>query len=334
MDTLIVPQSEVGALLPMSACIEAIAEALSALARGQAVLPLRTMSWIPDRSGLLATMPGWLGAPAALGVKVITYVPGNRGAARDSHQGAVLLFDTGTGQLLAVIDATSITAIRTAAASGAATRHLARKDAGTLALVGTGTQAGSHLEAMAAVRKLRAVRVCGRTIESARAFAARHRGTAGCAIGAVATAEEAVAGADLVCTVTSSRTPVLKGAWLAPGAHVNAVGACFPDARELDTEAVVRSRVFVDRRESAMAEAGDLLIPMREGAIGEGHLVGELGASLIGEVEGRRSDDEITLYKSLGIAIEDLAAAHVVHARARAEGRGIAVDFGGKRSAS
>ena len=334
MDTLIVPQSLVPELLPMDECIETMQQALLALAHHDAVLPLRSMVWMPDRSGLLGLMPAYLGAPRSLGLKVISYLPGNHGTDRDSHQGAVLLFDTGSGQLLAMIDATSITAIRTAAVSGLATRLLAREDAGDLALVGSGVQASSHLDAMRAVRTLRRVRVCGVSLDGARRFARRHETRLGCPIEAVSGAKEAVDGADLICTTTSSREPVLFGDWISPGAHVNAVGACFANARELDTAAVVRSRLYVDRRESALAEAGEFLIPKAEGAIGDNHIVGELGEILAGRVTARRTRDDITLFKSLGIAVEDLAAAHRIHERARATGKGIAVDFGGRRLAS
>jgi len=332
MTTLIIPQQLVPELLPMRDCVDAMQEALGALARGDAVLPLRSMIWTPDRSGLLGTMPGYLGAPKALGLKIIAYMPANHGSDRDSHQGAVLLFDTENGDLLAVIDASSITAIRTAAASGLATRLLAREDAGDLAILGTGVQASAHLDAMRTVRTLRRVRVCSRSIGQAQAFA-RHHQKVGVPVEAVATAEEAVAGADLICTATASAEPVLFGDWIAEGAHVNAVGACFPQARELDTRAVSRSRLYVDRRESALAEAGDFLIPKAEGAIGDDHIIGEIGEIVIGRVSGRRSRDEITLFKSLGIAVEDLAAAHLIHARAREAGKGIAVDFGGRRIA-
>jgi alanine dehydrogenase len=333
MKTLVIPQSEVPGLLPMAECIDVMADALSALAREDAVLPLRSMVWMPDRSGLLGLMPAYLGAPKSLGLKVISYLPANHGTERDSHQGAVLLFDTEKGSLLAVIDASSITKIRTAAVSGLATRVLAREDAGDLAILGSGVQAESHLDAMRAVRKLRRVRVWSIHLEAARAFAERMSGLAGVSIEPVASAKDAVAGADILCTTTASAIPILEGAWIAGGCHINAVGACFAANRELDTAAVVRSRVIVDRRESAMAEAGDLLIPIKEGAIDASHILGELGDVLLKRIPGRRSTSEVTLFKSLGIAIEDLAAAHFIHARASAEGKGVAVDFGGHRDA-
>jgi ornithine cyclodeaminase len=333
MDTLIIPQSLVPELLPMASCIDVMAEALLSSAMGDAVLPLRSMVWMPDRSGLLGLMPAYLGAPRSLGLKVISYLPGNHGTDRDSHQGAVLLFDTATGGLLAMIDASSITAIRTAAVSGLATRLLAREDAGDLALLGSGVQASTHLAAMHAVRKLRRVRVCSLSHDKALAFARHHEKELGIPIEATATVKEAVLSADLICTTTSSREPVLFSDWISAGAHINAVGACFATTRELDTPAVVRARLYVDRRESALAESGDFLIPKSEGAIGDDHIVGELGDILAGRVPARRSQDELTLFKSLGIAIEDLAAAQFIHARARSSGKGIAVDFGGHRIA-
>jgi ornithine cyclodeaminase/alanine dehydrogenase-like protein (mu-crystallin family) len=333
MKTLIIPQSLVPELLPMPDCIDAMAQALLALSQGDAVLPLRTMVWMPDKSGLLGLMPAYLGAPKSLGLKVISYLPRNHGSERDSHQGVVLLFDTETGTPLAMIDASSITAIRTAAVSGLATRLLARPDAGDLAILGSGVQASAHLDAMRAVRPLRRVRVWSVTHERAASFARHHEKQLGLRVTAVADPEAAVSGADLICTTTASREPVLFGSWIAAGAHVNAVGACFAGTRELDTAAVVRSRLYVDRRESTLAEAGDFLIPKAEGAIGDDHIVGEIGEILKGSVAGRRDKGEVTLFKSLGIAVEDLAAAHLIHARARAQGKGVAVDFGGRRIA-
>ena len=310
---LILDRKEVERLLPMGECIEVMAQALSALARGEALQPLRQAHWLPDRRGLLGVMPGalWDGdGGTVLGVKVVTVFHGNHEHGEESHLGSVLLFEGEMGKPVACLDAATVTEIRTAAMSALATRLLAREDAGDLALLGSGIQARSHLAAMKEVRPLRRVRVWSRHPENARRFAAEQ------GVEAVATAREAVEGADLVCTVTSSREPVLEGAWLAPGAHVTAAGACTPAVRELDTEAVRRARVFIDRRESALAEAGDLLIPMREGAVGEDHIVGEIGDVLVGRIPGRQSPEEITLFKSLGLAVEDLAAARFVWRRA------------------
>jgi ornithine cyclodeaminase len=311
--------------------MDAMAEALRSVSRGESVLPLRQVIMLPDRSGAFAAMPAYLASPPALGLKAITVFPGNHGTELDSHQGAVLLFETKRGSLLAVMDASSITAIRTAAVSGVATRLLARADAGDLALLGTGVQALKHLEAMSHARRLRRVRAWSRSPEHVRAFAQRAARSLGLTVEAAASALEAVQGADLVCTVTSSREPVLKGEWLAPGAHVNAVGASLPSARELDTEAVTRARLFVDRRESALNEAGDFLIPRREGAVDEGHIRGELGELLLGSCRGRQSEAEITVFKSLGLAVEDVAAAQLIYDNALKTGAGTRVELGGAR---
>lgn len=330
MSTLILTQAEIPALLPMSECIDAMAEVLATVARGDATLPLRSMLFLPDSPNIFALMPARLGAPPCVGVKVITVFPGNHAAGLDSHQGAVLLFDTEHGRLLAVLDATSITAIRTAAVSAVATRLLAREGADSLALLGAGVQARTHLEAIRLVRPVRDVRIWSRTRASAERLAAEARDRWGIEATVAATAADAVRDAAIVCTVTSSREPVLRGEWLSPGAHVNAVGTATRTARELDTAAVVRARLFVDRRESALAEPGDIIVPLAEGAIAPDHIVAEIGELLLG-APGRRSDDEITLFKSLGLAVEDLAAAHRLYERARREKRGTWLELGGAR---
>ncbi|HEY2953756.1 MAG TPA: ornithine cyclodeaminase family protein [Candidatus Eisenbacteria bacterium] len=332
MSVRVVSDSEVRALLPMADCIEVMAATLATVARGDAVLPLRSTVWLPDRRGLLGLMPAYVGDPRAIGIKVVTVMPGNHGTEHDSHQGAVLVFETEHGALRAVVDASSITAIRTAAVSALATRILAREDAGDLAILGSGVQAATHLDGMRSVRRLTRVRVWSRTPAHARAFAERESARLGLRVEACAGAREAVAGADLVCTATSAREPVLCGDWLAPGAHVNAVGACFANARELDSAAVARSMLFVDRRESARAEAGDFLIPKAEGVFGDDHIRAEIGEVLIGARPGRGSRDEVTLFKSLGLAVEDLAAAHRVWQRALETGAGTEIELGGLRA--
>jgi ornithine cyclodeaminase len=267
----------------------------------------------------------------AIGLKALTVFPGNEGTAYDSHQGAVLLFDGEHGRLLAILDASAVTAIRTAAVSGVATRVLAREDASDLALLGTGVQADSHLEAMLLARPVRRVRAWSRDPGHVRAFVERSRRRHGIDLEPAVDARSAVEGADIVCTVTSSREPVVKGEWLAAGAHVNAVGASLPTARELDSEAVARARLFVDRRESALSEAGDFLIPRREGRFGDDHIQAELADVLLGRHQGRGSARELTIFKSLGLAAEDVAAARLVYARAVAEGAGTWVELGGER---
>ncbi len=332
MRVLIVSQPEVNRLLTMAECIEAMVEALTAVARGEVVLPLRQVVPLPHHLGALASMPAYIESPRGMAVKVIAVFPGNHGTQFDSHQGAVLLFEGEHGSLRAILDASEVTAIRTAAVSGVATRLLARQGAGDLAILGSGVQARTHLEAMLAVRGMRRVRVWSPTAEKRERFAEREGRRHGITVEVASTAEGAVVGADLICTTTSSREPVLEGEWLAPGTHINAVGSSVRSARELDTAAVVRSRLFVDRRESALNEAGDFLTPKAQGAIGDDHIRGEIGDILVGRARGRQSDQEITLFKSLGIAVEDLAAAQLVYARAVEQGVGTWVELGGSRA--
>jgi len=323
MKVLFVNEAGVKELLPMGECVALMREALATFARGDAVLPLRSLVRLPDSSGLLGLMPGYLGEPKSFGLKVVSVMPGNHGTPYDSHQGVVMLFGLEHGEPLAIVDATAITAIRTAAASGAATDALAKSDAGDLAIIGSGAQARTHLEAMRAVRKLRRVRVWSRSRPNAERFARETD------VEVSASPEEAVRGADLICTTTASKDPVLQGAWVAPGAHVNAVGACFPASRELDADLVKRSRFYTDCRESCVNESGDFLIARKEGAIGDAHLLGELGEVLIGKVAGRTSPQDITVYESLGIALEDLASAHFIHRRAIETGAGTWLEWGG-----
>jgi ornithine cyclodeaminase/alanine dehydrogenase-like protein (mu-crystallin family) len=332
MEITVLNQGEVRELLPMGECIEVMEAALASLARGEVLLPLRQITWLPDGRSALATMPAYAGHLGAVGVKVITVFPGNEGSELDAHQGAVLLFESERGRPLLLCDATEVTAVRTAAVSGVATDHLAREDARDVAILGSGTQARSHVEAMLAVRDVRSIRVWSRSEDRTRAFAERESQARGLKIEAVPTAEEAVRRADIVCTTTSAREPVLLGEWLRPGTHVNAVGFSGPRGREVDGETVARARLYVDRRESAVSEKGDVVMAVEEGAIGEDHIVGELGEVLIDAAPGRSSPEEVTLFESAGLAIEDLAAAHHLHRKAAEKGIGTRVELGGRRS--
>jgi ornithine cyclodeaminase/alanine dehydrogenase-like protein (mu-crystallin family) len=315
---------DVRRLLPMDRCIELMADALASLARGGALNPLRAGYRLPGGDGLIATMPGALGGdlPARFGAKLISVFPGNREAGLESHQGLIVLFEGEHGAPTAIVDAAAVTEIRTAAVSGVATRALAREDAHDLAIIGSGTQAARHLEAMLAVRSVTRIRAWSPTRARLEAFADHASSHGPVRVEPVGSAQEAVQGADLICTVTAATQPVLLGEWLAPGTHVNAVGSSVASARELDAEAVHRSRFFVDRRESALTESGDLLSAIREGAVEESHIVAELGEVLIGSSEGRRTAEEITVFESLGLAVEDIAAAAFVADRAQAEGIG------------
>jgi ornithine cyclodeaminase/alanine dehydrogenase-like protein (mu-crystallin family) len=329
--TLIVSHADVERLLPMPACIDVMAEALIAVTRGEALLPLRQVLRLHGGRDAFAVMPAILGP--SIGAKVITVFPGNDATPYESHIGVILYFDDVHGRLLAIIDASSVTAIRTAAVSGLATRLLANGDASSLAILGSGVQAMTHLEAMCAVRPIRSVRVWSRSAERRARFVAWARAHTGLDVQESPGAEAAVREADVICTVTASRDPVLLGEWVSPGAHINAVGASIASARELDSEAVRQSLLFVDRRESAMHEAGDFLIPREEGVIDNGHIRGELGEVADGRVAGRRDAADRTLFKSLGLAVEDVACARFIHARALAEGTGSWIEIGGLRPA-
>lgn len=331
MEVLIVGHHEVAELLPMNACIEVMAQVFETLHRDDAILPLRQVVWQPDRSGAVAVMPSYVGAPRAFGAKVITVFPGNAATPYESHQGAVLLFEAEHGRLLAMIDASSVTAIRTAAVSALATRLMARPEAGDLAILGTGTQAVMHLEAMRCVRPLRRVRVWGRNPDGARRFAEREGARHGLAVEVAGSVPEAVAGAEIICTTTGATAPILQGEWLAPGAHINAIGAAVQGFRELDADAVMRSRLIVDRRESALNEADEVRLPLREGLITEEHIRGDLGEVAAGTVAGRTSSAEVTLFKSLGLSVEDVASAHYIYQQASAQRKGARVEFAGER---
>lgn len=326
MNVLVLSAEDVAKLLPMPECIGVMREALAALARGQALVPLRLVMRLPDASGFLGLMPGYIapdrGAAGALGMKAVSVFPGNASRGIDTHQGAVLLFEADTGRLSALMDGATITAIRTAAVSGVATDLLARPDAEELVILGSGVQARTHLEAIASVRRLKRARVWSRNPDHARTLAEDERKKIDCAVEAVPSAEAAVRDADIVVTVTASPEPVLQRSWLKPGAHINAVGSSIPSTRELDTATVAAARLFVDRRESALNEAGDVLIPMREGAINAEHIVAELGEVIIKKDPGRRSASELTLFKSLGLSVEDVASAAYIAKRARESGIG------------
>ena len=324
---LILTHSQVRDLLPMRDCMSAVGEVLADLARGKGVQPLRAGFLRPDRRGVLVWMPGALAAGEVFGIKILSVVDDASALGVDSHQGAVLVFDPTNGAPLALLEAGAVTAVRTAAASAVATDLLARRDATTLAILGAGIQARSHLEAMLEVRAIEQVRVWSRSPDTVRALATEQAALHGLPVDAAATVAEAVAGAHIVCTTTSSREPVLPGVLLGPGMHVNAVGASIPSRRELDSEAVRRSTLFTDRRESLEHEAGEYRVALAEGTIGKDHVKAELGEILLGKHPGRSSDHEITLFRSLGLAVEDLAACRLVYQRALERGVGTRVDL-------
>ena len=331
MKTLIIGHDQVSKLLPMAECVGVMEETFKTLARGDALQPLRQVVWIPEKKGALGLMPSYIGSPKAIGAKVVSVFPGNRDTRFESHQGAVLLFECENGRLLAVVDASSITAIRTAAVSAVATNVFARRDATSLAILGSGAQASMHIEAMSVVRPIKTIRVWSRNSDNAKKFADRETRLRGIPVEAFGSAKDAVAGCQVVCTTTAATTPILKGCWLEPGVHVNAIGASTPPFRELDSEAVVKCRLFVDRRESIVNEAEDFRVPKKEGLIGDDHIRGELGEVLLGKVMGRTSDNDVTIFKSVGLAVEDLAATCHLYNRAIATGVGTSVEFSNER---
>lgn len=323
--TLALSPADVETLLSPRECIELMAAALADHARGDVHLPLRTVVALPASGGVMALMPAArTGATPGLGLKAVCVFPGNPARRLDAHQGVVTLFEPDSGVPLAIMSASALTAIRTAAVSALATRVLAREDAAVLAVLGAGVQARAHVHAIAMVRPLAAVRVFAPTAAHAERLAGELRGAlGGTTVVAAASAEVAVRGADVVVTATNGRTPVLCREWLAPGAHVNAIGASQPSSRELDTATVAAAALFVDSRESALHEAGELQLALREGAIaGPEHIQAELGEVLLGRHPGRSGSDQLTLFRSLGLAIEDLAAAQHVAAAGRARGAG------------
>lgn len=328
MKILVLSHAEVSELLPIKECIPLMREALIALAAGKVHQPLRTIIRPPDAKGVMGLMPSYVsGDSAAFGLKAICVFPGNPAKGKDSHQGGVLLFSAETGELLAMMNASAITAIRTAAVSGVATDLLARADACSLAILGSGVQARSHLVAMSAVRPIKRCRIASRHIEHVRMLAAEMKHDFSFPLEPVDTVAEALKGADIIVTATTAVEPIVRREWIAPGAHLNLVGSSTPKTREVDSETLASVSLFVDRRESTLNEAGDYLFAARDGLIGPDHIRAEIGEVLKGDKPGRISPEEITCFKSLGIAIEDLFAAEYLFRKAQRLGGGTWVEF-------
>lgn len=330
MPILVLSHDQVHAMLPMSECIESMEHALVDLARGEAFQPLRTVLRPIGAKGFFGLMPAYRGGKgSAFGLKEVCVFPGNPVIGLDTHLGAVLLHSPHTGELQAVMNASAITSIRTAAVSAVATRALARRDAAVLAIIGTGAQAKGHLRSIPLVRNISEVRIAGRTRAHGDRFVDSVVSVVNPSLAARAcdSVEEAVSGADIIVTVTSSNEPVLRREWIAPGTHINLVGSSVSSAREADGATMKAGVLFVDRRESALNESGDYLFALREGAIGPDSIRAELGDVLAGEAPGRSSDEEITIFKSLGLAIEDLAAAQYLYDKARQLEQGTWVEF-------
>jgi ornithine cyclodeaminase len=317
---LILGHDDVVAALSPRECADAVAEVLAAHARGEALMPLRTLTQFAGAAGFMGLMPAWQGgSDPVFALKSLCVMPGNPARGLDSHQGTVTLFDGSIGAPLAILDASAITAVRTAAVSAVATRVLAREDARVLAILGAGVQGRAHLDALLPVREFEEVRVYAPNRAHAQAVADGRATVA-------ASAEDAVRGADVVVTATTSREPVVRREWFVPGAHINAVGASVPSARELDLDTVVACALFCDSRESLRNEAGEYRQAVEQGAIaGDDHVRASLGEVLAGIAPGRQSEGELTVFRSLGLAVEDLAAAQRALARARELGIGTEV---------
>jgi ornithine cyclodeaminase/alanine dehydrogenase-like protein (mu-crystallin family) len=328
MKLLVLSEHDVEKLLTFPECIRAMEEALADLARGKAVNPLRNMVRAEGAAGFLGLMPAYRGD---FGLKEICVFPGNPKRGLDTHLGGVILHDGETGAPKAIMNASAITAIRTAAVSAVATKLLAREDAHVLAILGSGVQAKSHLDAIPVVRNISEVRIFSRNPVTAKRVAAgvlaRPARETRAATRVVDSAEAAVRGADIIVTATSSREPVLERGWIAPGTHINAVGSSVKTSRELDSKTMAACSLFVDRRESTVNESGEYLMAVQDGVIGPDHIRAELGEILIGKAKGRTSKDELTLFKSLGLAVEDLASAQLLFDKAKRLGSGTWVEF-------
>jgi ornithine cyclodeaminase/alanine dehydrogenase-like protein (mu-crystallin family) len=310
-----IDREEVKARLTYERCIPIVREAMIAFSSGETKQLLRSI--IPLSEGrLFGVMPGALGAHAPFGAKLLSVFHGNFARGVQSHQGLVILFDPETGAPVCAAHAGEITAIRTAAASAVATDALARKDACRLTLLGYGEQAATHARAISKVRALESIVVWGRSLERAQSFAERMQDELKVPVAAANSAEQAVADAEIICTLTSAHEPILQGRWVKPGTHVNVVGSSYAGPAEVDDDLVVRSRFIADSREGVLQQGGEFLRAKAAGLIGDQHIVAEIGQVLAGEIEGRRSAEEITIYKSLGHVVQDLASAWALYADA------------------
>jgi ornithine cyclodeaminase len=319
---VLLTEREIRTLLPMPDLIDAMASALEQFSAGAVRQPVRSVIEVGEHRSFFGIMPAALEHPPAVGAKLVTVFEGNHGRGLPSHLATIVLLDPETGALRAVLDGRYITEARTSAVSAVSVRHLARADARVLGVVGSGVQARSHVEAIRHVLPLTEVRVWSPDETKRRRFAEEAAAATGLNVGVAGGARDAVLGADVVVLATASRTPVIDDNDIAPGTHVIGVGACRPDQQEMPAALLARARVFVDSRAAALQEAGDLLIPMRAGLFGPDHVAGELGELVAGRVEGRQRADQVTIFKSLGLAVEDVVAATLALSRAEPSGLG------------
>jgi ornithine cyclodeaminase/alanine dehydrogenase-like protein (mu-crystallin family) len=303
-----IDREEVARRLTYDVCIPLVRDAMIAFSGGETKQLLRSI--VPLAGGhLFGIMPGALGATKPFGAKLISIFPENAAQGMQSHQGLIVLFEPDAGTPVCVVHAGEVTAIRTAAASAVATDALAMKDAKHLAILGTGEQAATHARAIAKVRALESITVWGRSPERAQTFAEQMHAELNMPITVASTVEETVGQADILCTVTSASEPILKGEWVQPGTHINVVGSSHAGPVEIDNALVARARFFVDSREGVLHQGAEFLRAKQAGLIDDSHILAEIGQVLAGKAEGRRSPDEITIYKSLGHIVQDLASA-------------------------
>jgi ornithine cyclodeaminase/alanine dehydrogenase-like protein (mu-crystallin family) len=324
---LVLSEAAVRRLVEIDELIAALERAHAEFSTGGAVMPVRQVVPLPEIGGRITTMPAYLWAERALGMKVVTFFKDNPARGLPAILGTIHLYSAETGKLAAIMDGTYITAIRTACASAAATKALANPDTPVLGILGAGVQARSHIAALARVRKIAKIKIYSPSGASARTVKDELEPLVKLPIEPAPSAEAAVRGADLVVTATSAPTPVLDRAWLKPGAHINAVGSHRPDLRELDAATLKAARLFVDSRDAIMAECGDVLLAIKEGAIQAGDASTEIGEVLAGKKPGRTSSSDITLYKSVGIAVQDVATAALVYRKALEKKAGVEVDI-------
>ena len=324
---LVLSEKQVQGLIDLDELIAALEQAHIQYSTGKAVMPVRLVVPLPQIQGRITSMPGYLNVDKALGMKVVTYFQNNPQQNLPAILATIMLFSAETGKMIAAMDGGYITAIRTACASALATKALANPDTPLLGILGAGVQARAHIQALARVRKLRRIKLYSPSGKSALGIKQDMEQQCGVPIDAVNSAQDALRGSDLLVTVSTAKEPIVKTEWLKPGVHINAVGSHRPDLREIDGATLARAKVVVDSREAIMAECGDILLALKEKSVGDNVIHGEIGEVLAGAKAGRNSVDEITLYKSVGIAIQDVATAQLVYRKALERNVGTNVDI-------
>jgi alanine dehydrogenase len=324
---LVLSEKEVRRLIDVEELIDALERAHVQFSTGKAVMPVRQVVPLPEIKGRITSMPAYLSEDRALGMKVVTFFQENPNKNLPAILATIHLYSAATGKLEAVMDGTYITAIRTACASAVATKALANPNTPVLGVLGAGVQADSHIRALCKVREIKSIKVYSPSGNSAQKLKEELETEIKIRIEPVKSAEEVVRDADLLVTATTAKEPILNFAWIKPGAHINAVGSHRPDLREIDGATMKRAKVFVDSRDAIMAECGDVLLAIKEGAITESHVSTEIGEVLAGKKSGRTKPEEVTLYKSVGIAIQDVAAAQLVYRKALRENAGVQVEI-------